>query len=105
MLARAADGRPASPEQIRTAMQSAGAARGWQITPTGPGKALASLNVRGKHAISADVSYSSGRYAIKYRDSSNMNYEPGEGRGRIHPKYNAWVQTLIDDTRLQLARP
>jgi hypothetical protein len=31
-----------------------------------------------------------------------MNYEPS---GLIHPKYNMWVQTLIDDTRIQLSRP
>lgn len=100
-----ASGQPASADQIRAAMQAAGTARGWQITPAGAGKAVAVLNVRGKHMVSADVSYSSGRYSIKYRDSSNMNYEPGEGAGRIHPKYNMWVQTLIDDTRIQLSRP
>jgi hypothetical protein len=99
-----ASGQPASAEQIRAAMQTAGAARGWQITPAGNGKALAVLNVRGKHSISADISYAAGRYSITYRDSSNMNYEPGEGAGKIHPKYNAWVQTLIDDTRMQLAK-
>lgn len=100
-----ASGQPASADQIRAAMQAAGAARGWQVTPAGNGRALAVLNVRGKHSISADISYASGRYSIKYRDSSNMNYEPGEGSGKIHPKYNMWVQTLIDDTRMQLARP
>lgn len=100
-----ASGQPASAEQIRAALQAAGAARGWQITPAGNGKALAVLNVRGKHSISADITYASGRYSIKYRDSSNMNYEPGEGAGTIHPKYNMWVQTLMDDTRMQLARP
>jgi hypothetical protein len=99
-----ATGQPASAEQIRAAMQAAGAPRGWQFTPAGAGKSLAVLNVRGKHSVSADVTYASGRYSIKYRESSNMNYEPGEGAGRIHPKYNLWVQTLIDDTRVQLAK-
>jgi len=98
-----ASGKPASAEQIRAALQAAGAPRGWQITPAGSGKALAVLNVRGKHSISADISYDSGQYAIKYRDSSNMNYEPGTNL--IHPKYNTWVQTLIDDTRIQLSKP
>jgi hypothetical protein len=100
-----ASGQPASAEQIRSALQTAGAARGWQITPAGNGRALAVLNVRSKHSISADISYASGRYSIKYRDSSNMNYEPGDGSGKIHPKYNMWVQTLMDDIRVQLARP
>lgn len=105
IVATRASGQPASADQIRTALQMAGANRGWQITPAGPGKALAVLNVRGKHTISADISYGPGKYAIKYRDSSNMNYEAGEGAGTIHPKYNMWVQTLIDETRIQLMKP
>jgi hypothetical protein len=105
IVATRASGQPASAEQIRTALQAAGAARGWQITPAGPGKAVALLNVRGKHSISADISYGAGKYSIKYRDSSNMNYAPGAGSGTIHPKYNMWVQTLVDDTRMQLMKP
>ena len=102
VVAVRASGQPATPDQIRTAMQTAGAARGWQITPAGNGKALAVLNVRGKHSISADVTFTGGQYAIKYRDSSNMNYEAD--KNLIHPKYNMWVQTLIDDTRVQLSK-
>jgi hypothetical protein len=98
-----ASGKPASAEQIRAAMQAAGAPRGWQITPTGTGKALAVLNVRGAHTVSADITFASGQYAIKYRDSTNMNYEAGTNL--IHPKYNMWVQTLINDTRIQLSKP
>lgn len=100
--ATTASGKPASAEQIRAALQAAGGQRGWQITPAGAGKALAVLNVRGKHSVSADIGYSSGQYSIKYRDSSNMNYDAGANS--IHPKYNAWVQTLIDDTRIQLLK-
>ena len=98
-----ATGAPASPQQILAAMQAAGAPRGWQVAPAGPGKAVGTLNVRGKHSISTDITLANGQYAIKYRDSSNMNYEPGSGE--IHPKYNMWVQTLIDDTRMQLIKP
>lgn len=100
--ATTASGKPASAEQIRAALASAGGPRGWQITPAGAGKALAVLNVRGKHSVSADIAYASGQYSIKYRDSSNMNYDAAAGT--IHPKYNAWVQTLIDDTRMQLLK-
>jgi hypothetical protein len=100
-----ASGQPATAEQIRTALQMAGANRGWQITPAGNGKALAVLNVRGKHSVSTEITYGPGKYSIKYRDSNNMNYEAGDGAGTIHPKYNAWVQTLIDDTRMQLLKP
>jgi hypothetical protein len=95
-------GKPASPEQIRTALQAAGSPRGWTITPAGNGKALAVLDVRGKHTVSADITYASGQYSIKYRDSSNMNYEAGSNS--IHPKYNMWVDQLVRDTRAQLAK-
>ena len=93
-------GKPASAEQIRLALQVAGAPRGWQITPAGPGKAVGVLNVRGKHSISVDIGYTSGQYSIKYRDSSNMNYDGASNV--IHAKYNTWVQTLMNDTSAQL---
>ena len=92
-------GKPASAEQIRLALQIAGAPRGWQITPSGPGKAFAVLMVR-KHTVTVDVSYTSGQYSIKYRDSTNMDYDPE--RKLIHGNYNKWVQTLMTDTRVQL---
>ena len=97
-----ASGQPAAPDQIRAALQAAGAPRGWMITPTGNGKALAVLDVRGKHQVSADITYTSGQYSIKYRDSSNMSYDARSNT--IHPKYNMWVEKLVEDTRAQLAR-
>jgi hypothetical protein len=100
--AMTASGQPATVQQIRTALQAAGTPRGWQITQSSQSQSLAVLNVRGKHSVSADITYTRGQYSIKYRDSSNMNYEPS---GLIHPKYNMWVQTLMDETRIQLARP
>lgn len=102
VAATTASGKPATAEQIRAALQAAGGQRGWQITPAGAGKAVAVLNVRGKHSVTADVAYGNGQYSIKYRDSTNMNYDAGANS--IHPKYNAWVQTLIDETRIQLLK-
>ena len=97
-----AAGKPASPEQIRAALQAAGSPRGWIIKPVGAGKVLASLDVRSKHQVSADVTLRNGEYSIKYRDSNNMNYDAGSHT--IHPKYNMWVDALIRDTRAQLAK-
>lgn len=98
-----ASGQPATPQQILAAMQAAGARRGWQVSPAGPGKAVGLLNVRGKHSVSTDITLGKGQYAIKYRDSSNMDFEAGSNL--IHPKYNMWVQTFIDDVRMQLLQP
>jgi hypothetical protein len=98
-----ASGEPASAQQILAAMQVAGAQRGWQITPAGPGKAVGVLDVRGKHTVTTDITVGKGQYAIKYKDSSNMNYNPGNNS--IHPKYNTWVQTFVSDVRIQLLKP
>jgi hypothetical protein len=98
-----ATGQPATPQQILAAMQAVGPARGWQVVPNGPTGAIATLDVRDKHRIAADITFAPGTYAIKYRDSSNMNYEAASNR--IHPKYNMWVQTFMDDVRIQLAKP
>jgi hypothetical protein len=98
-----ASGQPATPQQILAAMQTVGPSRGWQVAPSGADKAIATLNVRGKHSVSTEITFAPGQYAIKYRDSSNMNYEPGSNV--IHPKYNMWVQAFIDDVRIQLAKP
>lgn len=97
-----AAGKPATPEQIRAALQAAGGPRGWTFRPVAPGKTLAVLDVRGKHQVSADIAMKSGEYSIKYRDSQNMNYDAGANT--IHPKYNQWVDKLILDTRVQLAK-
>ena len=99
-----ASGQPASAEQVRAALQAAGPVHGWQMTAAGANRVVAMLSVRGKHSVTADISYAAGQYSIKYRDSTNMNYEPGNGAGMIHPKYNMWVQALMDDIRMQLAK-
>jgi hypothetical protein len=52
-----------------------------------------------------DIVYSAGKYSIKYRDSSNLSYQAGEGAGTIHPNYNRRVQNLVDDIRIQLLQP
>lgn len=95
-------GKPVSADQIRNALITAGAQRGWNIKPTGPGSATAFLDVRGKHSVTVDITYKAGEYSIKYRDSTNLKYDPAANS--IHPKYNEWVQKLIDDTRVQLLK-
>lgn len=105
VVAVRSNGLPASAAAIRTAFLTAGQARGWVIAVSQPGKLLATLDVRGKHTVSADVTYSEGKYSVRYRDSVNMNYGPGtDGSGVIHPHYNKWVDTLVQDVRIELAK-
>jgi hypothetical protein len=105
VLAVRSTGLPASADRIRAAFLAAGAARGWQIAVVEPGKLLGTLNVRGKHTVSADITYADGKFSVRYRDSINMNYTPGgDGNGLIHPSYNKWVDFLMQDVRVELAR-
>lgn len=101
-----AAGQPATAEEIRRAFEFAAALRGWQIAHSRPGQMVATYTKQGKHTVSTDISYSPGKYSIKYRDSVNMRYEPaGEGQGLIHPHYNKWVEFLSNDARAALLRP
>lgn len=99
--ATTSSGQPASVAQIKAAILAGGAARGWQVAPSGANEMVASINVRGKHTVSTTVSVKPGFYSIKYKDSANMHYDPS---GTIHPSYNKWVHTLSDSIRMELAK-
>ncbi len=99
-----ASGKKATPAQIKAGFESAASALGWQLSQPAGGQMIATLHVRGKHTIAADVSYKPGVYSVKYRSSVNMNYAPGEGAGVIHPHYNKWLQALLDRARADIAR-
>lgn len=92
-------GQKPSLEQMQKTLAVAGRARGWVLKPVGPGKMLGTLNVRGKHTIVVDVTYKPGSYSIAYKDSVNMNAEQRDGAQLIHPKYNAWVDTFMQDVQ------
>jgi len=98
-------GQPASAEQVKKAIEAAAAVRGWQVSHKAPGKLIATLHVRGKHTVSTEFSYAAGQFSAKYRDSVNMNFQPGgDGAGLIHPHYNKWLQLLLDGIRVEASR-
>jgi len=99
-----AAGQPATTQQIKAAVQSAASQRGWQLSAPGPNGTVATLNVRGKHTLATEISYGAGQYSVRYKSSINLNYEPGEGAGLIHPNYNKWVQGLVDAIRIEAGR-
>jgi hypothetical protein len=94
--------------QVRQAIEAAGLAREWTIRPVAPGRLLASLTVRNKHEINADIFYSATAYSIRYRDSVNMNFKAGDPATgiapAIHPHYNRWVDDLNRAIRLSLGK-
>jgi hypothetical protein len=97
-------GMPATVEQVKKAIIAAQAAHGWVIAPAGDGKLVANINVRSKHMATLDISYSADRYSLTYLTSVNLNYEKQNGEQLIHPNYNKWVATLVNDIRVELLK-
>jgi hypothetical protein len=93
-------GKQATVQQITQALSTAGAPRGWQVTQIAPGQLVANVNVRNKHTVSVDILVTPGLYSIRYKNSTNMNYDGVQ----INPHYNKWLQMLSEDTRKELAK-
>lgn len=92
-----ATNKPASLEEIEKAIIRAGATLGWQMAPRGQGKVEGTLLLR-KHRAVVDVNYDAKNYSIKYKDSSELDYDGA----KIHPNYNGWIQNLDKAIRVQL---
>jgi hypothetical protein len=101
----AASGKALTLDDVAKALRQAAPVRGWRIENGGPGKAVATLEVRGKHTIKVDISYTEKSISFKYKDSVNMKYaSDDDGKPVIHPFYNKWVQNLLSDIRIELGR-
>ena len=85
-------------DEVGKAIQRAGAALGWQMKETKPGHMLGTLTLR-KHVAVVDVNYSVKSYSIRYKDSTELDYDGGN----IHPNYNGWIQNLDKGIRAQLS--
>jgi hypothetical protein len=90
-------------EQVRDAIVNAGKKRRWIITTPGPSELIATYDKQGKHTVVVNIKYSPDRYSVKYRSSTNMKYTVEDGKPLIHPYYNKWVQTLINDINFELS--
>ncbi|WP_026802997.1 hypothetical protein [Aliarcobacter lanthieri] len=88
-----------SDDNIYGAIKTAGAGLGWQITKVKPGLAQGQLNIR-KHTAIVEIPYSANSYSIKYKSSSELNYNAE--KNTIHNNYNGWVQNLSNAIQVQL---
>jgi hypothetical protein len=101
----AASGKALSLDDVARALRQAAPVRHWRIEEVTPGKAVAILEVRDKHSVKVDVSYTEKSISFNYKDSANMKYgHDDEGRPVIHPFYMKWVQNLLSDVRIELGR-
>ncbi len=92
-----ADGKTLTAEQVKRAIIRAGSNRrqNWSISEEKEGHLVGTLVVRGKHTAMVDILYSATRFNIRYRDSTNLNFEKGkDDRDVIHRRYNKWVNDL-----------
>ena len=91
-------GKQLSPVQVREAIVRAGAALGWIMRDSGPGKLTGVLMLR-THKAEVEIPYSTSSYSITYKSSVNLD----EGGGKIHRNYNGWILNLSRGIDAQLA--
>jgi hypothetical protein len=89
--------RPATMADIERSIRAAGAGLGWQMVARGPGAMEGTLVLRDHRAV-VDIKYDTKTYSIKYKDSSNLQYDGSS----IHKNYNGWVQNLDNAIRASL---
>ena len=100
----AASGKVLTLDEVKRTIQMAAMLKNWSLEDKGPGAMVATLNVRGKHTIVVDVSYTASSYSFTYNNSVNMNYTQDGGMGIIHPNYNKWVQDLRKAIQIELLK-
>lgn len=86
-----------SMDDVRTAIVRAGSGLGWQMNPDKPGHVTGRLLLR-THVAVVDIDYTQTLYSIKYRESTNLDYDGGN----IHKNYNGWIQNLDKAIKVQL---
>lgn len=89
--------RAVSMSEVEQTIRQAGAGLGWQMVPKGPGIIEGTLILRDHRAV-VDIKYDTKTYSIKYKDSSNLQYDGTN----IHSNYNGWVQRLDNTIRARL---
>jgi len=92
-----ASGPKLTADQVRQAIIRAGSTLGWQIKEIQPFLLEGTLHLR-THMAKVNIPYSTERYSIVYKDSSNLNYD---GKN-IHTNYNGWIQNLDKAIKVQM---
>lgn len=83
--------RPVPLHEVEQAIQRGGERLGWTIDVLCPGRLRGTLHVRSHEAV-VDIVLWGGWYNIRYRESTNLDYEPSSHT--IHKNYNQWVDEL-----------
>jgi hypothetical protein len=86
-----------SMDEVRQAIVRAGAGLNWQMKADRPGHMLGTLTLR-THVAVVDIDYNQKSYSIKYKDSTNLDYNGST----IHRNYNGWIENLDKAIKAQL---
>jgi hypothetical protein len=89
-------------DDYERAIVRAGSNRGWQFTRVAPGQLRGTVDVRGKHQASVDVTFTTQTYSINYAGSENLKYDAATNS--IHPSYNSWVKLLDGEIQAEIQR-
>lgn len=98
-----------TPAKMRQAIEASAAANAWSIVKESDGRIELTANVRNKHVVAIEISYTAGRYEIRYLRSDNLLYEEQRHRPvilrAIHRNYNVWIRKLADSINTSVALP
>lgn len=90
----------ATEESVQKAIMSAGYGLGWNMKVVRPGLIEGTLLLR-RHRAVVEIPYSARSYSIRYKDSSELNYNAANHT--IHSNYNGWIKNLDNAIRGHLA--
>lgn len=86
-----------SSKDIKKAIIRAGATLGWEMKSVGKGHMIGTLHLR-KHVAVVDITYNKNNYSIRYKNSTNLNYDGTN----IHSNYNGWIKNLNKNIQIQI---
>ncbi len=87
---------------IENAITIGATKRGWQITKQNQGLLTASITMKRKFLVVANISYNNTGYKISYNNSENLNYN--SEKNTIHKSYNKWIKNLERSINKQLSK-
>lgn len=96
-------GKALTSDKVREAIAASGVSHGWGVVAEDPGRLTLRNVIRGKYIVVVNVSYDVSGMQVDYVSSENLNYKMRGGIAYIHPKYNEWVNLLLQGVTTRLS--